>query len=179
MATEARTIRSRMSALRDGIMEETASRFNRAMVYKMIRHLAQFHGDYKAINEVVLNSDTLEASSKVSFDDVKKGGTFHTHPAFIDGLTQSGGFAMNCNDKADLDVEVFINHGWKSFQIFEEIAADKEYTTYTRMVEGKDKVWEGDIAVFEGENIVASFRGVQVSCLGGLSLNTVLKTDIK
>lgn len=152
-----------MQALRKGIQEETAARFNRVMVYKMINSLAQFHQDYKAIDEVILNSNTLEASSKVSFGDVKKGGTFHTHPAFIDGLTQSGGFAMNCNDKANLDVEVFINHGWGSFQIFEEISGDKKYTTYTQMKEGKDKMWNGDITVFEGEKIVASFKDIVVS----------------
>jgi len=153
-----------MQTLRKGIQDETAARFNRTMVYKMIKALANFHGDYKAIDEVVLNSNTLEASSKVSFGDVKKGGVFHTHPAFIDGLTQSGGFTMNCNDSADLDVEVFINHGWESFQLFEEICAEKQYMTYTQMKEGKDNMWIGDIAVFEGDNVVASFRGIVVSC---------------
>src|SRR3954470_6118327 len=34
--------------------------------------------------------ETLEAACTVSFGDVKKCGTFHTHPGFIDGLTLSG-----------------------------------------------------------------------------------------
>ncbi|KAH8585728.1 conidial yellow pigment biosynthesis polyketide synthase [Bisporella sp. PMI_857] len=177
LAAKSNSIRSRMKALRKGIQEETAARFNRAMVYKMIHALAQFHQDYKAIDEVILNSDTLEASSKVSFGEVKKGGTFHTHPAFIDGLTQSGGFAMNCNDKADLDVEVFINHGWGSFQIFEEIAGDKNYTTYTQMKEGKNKMWNGDIAVFEGEKIVASFKDIVLQAVPRRVLFYILSVE--
>jgi len=163
--SKAYELKQRMQTLRKGIQHETAARFNRAMVYKMIRPLAQFHEDYRAIEEVVLNSHTLEASSRVNFSNVKKGGTFHTHPAIIDGLTQSCGFVMNCNDAADLDIEVFVNHGWASFQLFEEISTDKEYRTFTQMVEGKDKMWEGDVVVFEGEKIVASFKRVTVSKL--------------
>lgn len=162
---EAAAIKEKMHALRKGIASETTARFNRAMVYRMIRPLAQFHQDYRAIDEVVLNSNTLEASSKVSFGSVKRNrdDRFHTHPAIIDALTQSCGFAMNCNDGTDLDVEVFMNHGWGSFQIYEEIRFEKAYTTYTRMHEGKDRLWHGDVAVFDGDKIVASFQQLAVS----------------
>lgn len=162
---EAAAIKEKMHALRKGIASETTARFNRAMVYRMIRPLAQFHQDYRAIDEVVLNSNTLEASSKVSFGSVKRNrdDRFHTHPAIIDALTQSCGFAMNCNDSTDLDVEVFMNHGWGSFQLYEEIQFEKAYTTYTRMHEGKDRLWHGDVAVFDGDKIVASFQQLAVS----------------
>ena len=132
------------------------------MVYRAIRPLARFHDDYRAIDEVVLNSRTLEASSSLSFDSVKRGGDFHTHPALIDSLTQSCGFAMNCNDSTDLDVEVFMNHGWGSFQLFEPVDFDKSYTTYTRMVEGHDKLWHGDVVIFDGDQVVASFGQIAV-----------------
>ncbi|KAL2808100.1 beta-ketoacyl synthase [Aspergillus granulosus] len=155
-------IKSKMRALREGIAAETSARFNRPMVYRMIRPLARFHADYRAIDEVVLDSSTLEASSRLSFGSVKRGGDFHTHPAIIDALTQSCGFAMNCNDHTDLDVEVFMNHGWGSFQIFEPIDFDKVYTTYTRMEEGADKLWHGDVAIFDGDTVVAHFGQIAV-----------------
>lgn len=157
--------KEKVQALRQGIASETTARFNRAMVYRMIRPLAQFHADYRAIDEVVLNSNTLEASSRVSFGSVKrnKEDKFHTHPAIIDALTQSCGFAMNCNDGCDLDLEVFMNHGWGSFQIYEEIDFEKAYTTYTRMFEGKDRLWHGDVVVFDGEKVVAAFQQLAVS----------------
>lgn len=155
-------VKHKMQALRDGIAIGDTARFNRPMVYRMIQPLARFHDDYRAIDEVVLNSKTLEATSKLSFGSVKRGGDFHTHPAIIDALTQSCGFAMNCNDSTDLDIEVFMNHGWGGFKIFEPIDFDKEYTTYTRMHEGTDKLWHGDVAVFDGDNIVASFQRVTV-----------------
>ena len=138
------------------------ARFNRPMAYRAIRPLARFHDDYRAIDEMVLNSKTLEASSSLSFDTVKRAGDFHTHPALIDSLTQSCGFTMNCNDSTDLDVEVFMNHGWGSFQLFEPIDFDKTYTTYTRMVEGQDKLWHGDVVIFNGDQVVAFFGQIAV-----------------
>lgn len=151
-----------MKVLRDGIAKETAARFTRPMVYRAIRPLARFHDDYRAIDEIVLNSNTLEASSHLSYGSVKRGGNFHTHPAVIDSLTQSCGFTMNCNDSTDLDKEVFMNHGWGSFQIFEPLDFDKHYTTYTHMHEGEDKLWHGDVVVFDGENVVAYFGKIAV-----------------
>ena len=55
-------VKHKMQALRDGIAIGDTARFNRPMVYRMIRPLARFHDDYRAIDEVVLNSKTLEAS---------------------------------------------------------------------------------------------------------------------
>lgn len=141
------------------------------MVYKMISPLAQFHADYKAIDEVIIDSKTLEATSRVNFKDVKAMGTFHTHPAYIDGLTQSGGFVMNCNDGNDLDVEVFVNHGWKSLQLYERLSVEKTYTTFVQMFEKEGKMFEGDVTVFDGDKIVASYQGIVVSTISGPTRN--------
>ena len=156
------SVKQKLQVLRDGIATGKTARFNRPMVYRAIRPLARFHSDYRAIDEIVLDSETLEALSRLSFGSVKRDGDFHTHPAVIDSLTQSCGFAMNCNDSTDLDVEVFMNHGWGSLQLFETIDFDKEYTTYTRMRPGADKLWYGDVVIFDGETVVAFFGQIAV-----------------
>ena len=161
----AASVKAMMQALRDGIAKETTARFNRPMVYRAIRPLARFHDDYRAIDEIVLNSTTLEASTRLSYGSVKRGGNFHTHPAVIDSLTQGCGFTMNCNDNTDLDKEVFMNHGWGSLQIFEPLDFDKVYTTYTQMSEGADKLWHGDATIFDGDKVVAQFGQIAV-CFG-------------
>ena len=155
-------VKEKMRILRSGIAMGVTSRYNRPMAYRAIRPLARFHDDYRGLDEVVLNSKTLEASTHLSFGTVKKGGNYHTHPALIDSLTQGCGFTMNCNDATDLDNEVFMNHGWKSFQLFEPLDFDKEYDTYTRMVEGADKLWYGDIVVYDGDTVVAHIGQVAV-----------------
>ena len=156
------SLKNKLGALWTGISTGTTARFNRPMVYRAIRPLARFHDDYRAIDEIVLNSNTLEAASRLSFGSIKRGGTYHTHPAIIDSLTQSCGFTMNCNDSSDLDVEVFMNHGWGSFQIFEPLDFDKEYVSYSRMEQGPDKLWFGDVVILDGDKVVASLGQVAV-----------------
>nr|ASU91368.1 non-reducing polyketide synthase [Nephromopsis pallescens] len=174
---DAALVKQKMQALRDGITTGVTARFNRPMVYRAIRPLARFHDDYRAIDEIVLNSNTLEASSHLSFCDLKRGGTYHTHPAIIDSLTQSCGFAMNCNDGTDLDFEVFMNHGWGSLQIFEPLNFEKKYTTYTRMTEGADKLWHGDVVVFDGEEIVVYFGQIAIQGVQRRVLKVILSLE--
>ncbi|KAJ5952040.1 Acyl transferase/acyl hydrolase/lysophospholipase [Penicillium vulpinum] len=170
-------VKAKMQALRDGIARETVARFNRPMVYRAIRPLARFHDDYRAIDEVLLNSKTLEASSRLSYGTVKRGGQYHTHPAMIDSLTQSCGFTMNCNDRTDLDNEVYMNHGWGSFQIFEPLDFDKLYTTYTHMKEGDDKLWHGDVVVFDGDKVVAFFGKISIQGVPRRVLKVILSLE--
>ncbi|KAK4184780.1 ketoacyl-synt-domain-containing protein [Podospora australis] len=174
---KAANIKQKMQALRDGIATEKAARFNRPMVYRAIRPLARFHDDYRAIDEIVLNSTTLEASSRLSYGTVKRGGKFHTHPAVIDSLTQSCGFAMNCNDATDLDKDVYMNHGWGSLQIFEPLDFDKVYTTYTQMEEGKDKLWHGDVVIFDGDTVVAYFGQICIQQVPRRVLKVILSIE--
>ncbi|KAL4758755.1 ketoacyl-synt-domain-containing protein [Aspergillus foveolatus] len=170
-------IKKQMEVLRNGIALGTTARFNRPMIYRMIRPLARFHDDYRTIDEIVLNSTTLEASSRLAFGTVKRDGKFHTHPALIDSLTQSCGFAMNCNDSADLDVEVFMNHGWGSFQIFEPIDFDKVYSTYTNMKSGADGIWHGDVVVFDGDRVVAFFGKLAIQGVPRRVLKVILSME--
>ena len=104
----------------------------------------------------------MEASSLVSFTDLKKGGTFHIHPAFVDALSQAAGFVINANESSNPDEEVFVNHGWKSFQLFEQLSDMKRYTTHVKMVEGPGKKWEGDVLVLDGDRVVACFGSIMV-----------------
>lgn len=103
----AASLQRKLQTLRDGNISGNSARFNRPIVYRVIRPLARFHDDYRAVDEIILNSETLEASSRLRFTNVKRNGNFHTHPAIIDSLTQSCGFAINCNENTDLDIEVY------------------------------------------------------------------------
>lgn len=63
-------------------------RFSRSMIYKMVGQLADFDPNYRGLVEITLDNDELEAVGRVSFADVVKDGKFHTHPAYIDALSQ-------------------------------------------------------------------------------------------
>jgi noranthrone synthase len=154
---------SQMDRLRKGIGSGSSLRLNGTQGYKFIATLAQFHPDYRAIDELVLDSDTFEALSRVNFGQVKNIGSFSIHPAYIDVLTQTAGFVMNCKDSTDLEAEIYINHGWDSFQVYEEISPKKTYQTYARMVKSEGTIWKGDTVIFDGDKIVAYFSGIAVS----------------
>jgi hypothetical protein len=149
--------------MRQSCISGKTFRFSGPMAYNMVQALADFHPEYRCIDETIYDNDAYEAACTVSFGQMKKGGSFHTHPGAIDGLTQSGGFIMNANEKTNLQAEVFVNHGWDSFQIFEPIRDDCQYRTHVRMEPAKDKQWKGDIVVFTGDRVVASIKGVCVS----------------
>jgi hypothetical protein len=42
---------------------------------------------------------------------------------------------------------------------------EKVYTTYTRMEQGANKLWHGDVTVFDGDRVVAFFGQIAVSGL--------------
>lgn len=152
-----------MENMRKGVESGKTYIFNKPMIYKMVSTLAQFDPNYRALDEIVLDSSAMEASSVADFSAIKKEGKFHTNPAYIDALSQSAGFVMNANDRSNLEVEVFVNHGWKAFQLFEELSPQKRYQTHVSMLEKSGKMWNGDILILDGEKVVASFKGIAVS----------------
>nr|APX43974.1 polyketide synthase [Pestalotiopsis microspora] len=172
-------VKHNMDVLRAGLVSGDTARFNRAMAYRAIRPLARFHDEFRAVDEIVLNSKTLESSSRLNFGSFHKEGDFHTHPGLLDSLTWSSGFAMNCNDNNDLDREVFVNHGWGSFQMFEPLSFSKEYTTYSRMVEGKDRLWHGEINIMDGDRVVAHFGQFAMQGVPRRLLRIILSAESK
>ena len=160
-------VQSRIQKLYAGLQDGTTYRFSKSMAYKMVQSLAQFDPSYQYVSEIVLDSKMFESTSKVSFAESSKSSKFHTNPAHINAFAESGGFVMNCNESSDLDKEIFVNHGWKSFRIYEKLCSSKTYQTHVKMHETQDGMWEGDVMVLSGDKIVAKFRSILVS-LGAL-----------
>jgi iterative type I PKS product template protein len=175
------SIQSRMHSL-DMQAGENANtfRFSRSMIYKMIGQLADFDPNYRGLVEITLDNDALEARGRVSFKDVLGDGQFHTNPAYIDALSQLGGFVMNANETVDLEKEVFVNHGWGSFQLFEPISPHKTYRSHVKMSEQKDKLWTGDVVIFDEEaKIVAVFLQVALQCVPKRLMEYIVNTANK
>lgn len=146
--------------------EGNTFRFSKAMIYKMIGQLADFDPKYRGLCAIVLDNDSFEATGTISFGDLQEDSKWFANPAHLDALTQTGGFVMNANEGVDLETEVFINHGWASLKLFTKLDSKARYYSYVKMTEGKDKLWGGDIFVFdESEQLVALVGGVAVSVI--------------
>lgn len=130
--------------------------------YKLVSSLASYDEDFKGVEEVVLDSENLEATAKVKFSKAHRAGIYHVNPHLIDNFGQPALFIMNANDTADLDKEVFVNHGWTSLQFYKPVSLDGEYTSYVKMDGPKDDgMYSGDMIVFEGSEVVAAFKGIK------------------
>jgi iterative type I PKS product template protein len=168
-------VKARMDEMRENSRSGKTYRFNGQMAYNMVQSVAEFHPDYKCIDEAILDNETLEVACHVNFSRMKKGGTFHTHPGALDGLTQSGGFAMNANEKVKIDAELFVSHGWDGFQIFEKVTHERRYETLVHMKMVEKGLWKGDVVILSGDNLVAFIKGVTAQGVPRRLLRYILK----
>ncbi|KAF2464727.1 polyketide synthetase [Lindgomyces ingoldianus] len=172
-------VKAQFDRMRRQCAEGKTCRFNGPMAYRLVSALAQFNPDYHCIDEVLFDSASYEAASVVSFGQMKKGGTFHINPGAVDGLTQSGGFVMNANDNTKLETDVFVNHGWGEFQLFESIRDDCQYSTHVRMMPGEENLWTGDITIFSGDRAVGVVKSIRIQGLPRRLLKFILSQASK
>lgn len=155
----------RIQRLRQGIKTGDFVRYNHNSGYKLMSNVARFHPDYKLLDNLIMDEETLEACSTLNTAKISSKGDFAAHPAYVDAITQVGGFAMNAKDSTDLDEVVYVNHGWESFQVYEEARTDKTYDVYVQMKPHGEDLYHGDTIVLDGSTVVAFFKGVSVCCL--------------
>ncbi|KAJ5347272.1 hypothetical protein MYU51_004319 [Penicillium brevicompactum] len=135
--------------------------------YQLVSSLASYDADYKGVTEVIMDSENLEAIAKVQCGSpdaicAKSAGTYQVNPYLVDNFGQPALFIMNANDQADLNKEVFVNHGWTSLHFYKEVSVGKVYHSYVKMHGPKeDGMYSGDMTVFEGNQVVACFRGIK------------------
>jgi len=147
--------------------------YNTKSGYKLMSSMAQFHSDYKLLDKLIMDQDNNEAVSIMNFSNCKDAGMYAAHPAYVDAITQVGGFAMNAKDDTDIDKHVYVNHGWESFQIFRPMVKDKAYEVYSKTEKDKSgDLVHGDTIVFDNDVVVAFFKGLSVSRHTALGRNT-------
>lgn len=70
---------------------------------------------------------------------------------------------MNAKSTTDLDVEVYVNRGWDSLQLYKKIDQETMYTVHVKMAKAEGTIYKGDVIVFDNEDVVAFIKGVAVS----------------
>lgn len=154
-------ILSRVSFLVDTVDRGTAHKLKRGLAYKLFSSLVDYSRDYQGMEEVILNSESLEATAQVRFQVNHEG--FDWNPCWIDSLGHIAGFIMNGNENIYAKDQVFINHGWDTMRCAKMVEHGKTYTTYNRMQLESGTMYVGDTYVFDGQEVVAIFEGVRVS----------------
>ena len=155
-------IRSRIKALHKGVDEGDSHKMKRGIVYKLFSALVDYSLNYQGMQEVVLDSDELEATAQVSFRVGDEG--FYFNPCWVDSLGHIAGFIMNGNDNVQSKDQVFVNHGWDRMRCATSFTNGKMYRSYNKMQLVSGTMYSGDTYIFHEDNIVAIFEGVKVRC---------------
>ena len=154
---------ARISRLHDGLENGDLVKYNKKGGYKLMDTVAEFHPDYKLLDNVILDEGSLEATCTMDFSCVQPGGTYAAHPGEVDAITQLGGFMVNAQDCINLEEEVYISHGWDSLQVYKEMRPDEPYQVYVKMHRRDAEFYYGDTILLQGNRVIAFFRGVTVS----------------
>ncbi|KAI9814067.1 MAG: Type I Iterative PKS [Pycnora praestabilis] len=168
-------INSRVKSLQEAAAKGDATRMKRGMAYKLFTALVDYDPKYRGMEEVILDSDQLEATAQVVFQTKESDGNFHTSPYWIDSCCHLGGFIVNATDAVDSGTEVYISHGWETMRFAEPLSASKTYRSYVRMqpVAGS-KMVAGDVYIFNGDRIIGMCGGLKFQCIPRTLLNTFL-----
>lgn len=164
--TKAYLINGRIATLNQDAVNGSTHRLKRKMVYKLFASIVTYNPDYQGMDEVLLDTESLEATAKVTFKVDKQG--YKQSPFWIDSLGQIAGFIMNGNENLQSDKQVFINHGWGRMRFAEELCYGKQYTTYNKMQLVEGTLYSGDTYILDGNRIVALYEGVTVSCTSNI-----------
>ncbi|KAJ0420671.1 beta-ketoacyl synthase [Aspergillus carlsbadensis] len=156
-------IQSRMAELRRGIVDnDRVQKMAGSTGYQLVSSLASYSPEYKGVTEVVMDSENLEAVAKVHCSKAPASGVYRVNPYLVDNFGQPALFVMNANDQADLEKDVFVNHGWISLHFYKEVSLDTVYHSYVKMTGPKeDGMYSGDMVVFEDSEVVACYRGIK------------------
>nr|P9WET5.1 RecName: Full=Non-reducing polyketide synthase Preu4; Short=NR-PKS Preu4 [Preussia isomera]UNY67716.1 polyketide synthase Preu4 [Preussia isomera] len=152
-------ISSRIASLHKAVDTGGAHKLKRGLTYKLFASLVDYARDYQGMEQVILDSECLEATAEVKFQIDNQG--FDWNPCWIDSLGHIAGFIMNGNDNICSQDQVFINHGWEAMRCGKAVEYGKTYTTYNRMQLEGGTMYVGDTYIFEGQQIVAVFEGVR------------------
>jgi naphtho-gamma-pyrone polyketide synthase len=155
-------IKSRIETLQSGVTDGRTHLIKKRMAYKLFSSVVEYDTKYQGMQEVLLDSEHLEASAKVAFQTTEEDGKFCFNPFWIDSLGHLAGFVMNGNDFVDSKVQVFVNHGWDSMRCAQDFSPSKQYRTYVRMQNIGGTMHSGDVYIFDEDVVVGVYQGVKV-----------------
>ncbi|CAN8106101.1 unnamed protein product [Discula destructiva] len=168
-------IKGRIDALKAAEKVGQASKIGRGLAYKLFAALVDYDRRYRGMEEVILDSDTCEATARVVFQTTEEDGKYKFSPHWIDSLCHISGFIINGTDAVDSREQVFISHGWGSMRFIETPEAKKEYRTYIRMQPVKgSKMMAGDVYVFDGDRLIGITGDIRFQAIPRKVLNMML-----
>lgn len=152
---QAYLILERISDLEKGVIKGQTSRISHEMVYNLFSTVVDYDPKYHGMQEVIVDSEKLEAVVSLAMYRGNDAGTFFCSPLWLDNLAQIAGFVMNAIGTVNPREFTYISHGIDTYQIAEEIRPELPYRAHVRMIPEGKNVFAGDVSVFQGDRMVA------------------------
>ncbi|KAK4553130.1 hypothetical protein LTR86_009857 [Recurvomyces mirabilis] len=165
-------VSSRINMLHKAVDDGGAHKLKRGLVYKLFSSLVDYSEEYQGMEQVILDSTSLEATATVKFQVGQDG--FDWNPCWIDSLGHIAGFIMNGNDNVYAKDQVFINHGWDAMRVAKPVFSNKTYTVYNRMQLESGTTYVGDTYIYDEEELVGLFEGVRFQGVPRSTLDNLL-----
>jgi iterative type I PKS product template protein len=167
-------VQKRIEDLERGAREGSTDRMFRKMVYQLFSALVIYGPKYQGIQEVLVNTDELEATASLKLYEGADAGRFFASPLWIDNLAQLSGFVMNAIGIVDPRVAVYISHGWGSLQIAMPMDPTKPYRVHVKMQPLDKSIVAGNVSIFQGDTMVGLLGDVKFQKVPRPLLDTML-----
>ncbi|KAJ2978714.1 hypothetical protein NQ176_g3666 [Zarea fungicola] len=166
-------VEQRLDALDIAADAGNAHRLPRELVYQKFGAFVDYDTAYQGLEEIVLHSESLEASAKVVLQPTESGFAYQVPPTWVDSLCHLTGAILHISDALD-KTYVFISHGWESIRLVKELRAGATYRTYARMQEVNKGLMEGNVWIFMGKTVVGVVEGIKFQRMPRRLIDTLL-----
>ncbi|PNS21399.1 beta-ketoacyl-acyl-carrier-protein synthase II [Sphaceloma murrayae] len=167
-------VKSQIENLQLKTKTQEAHVIGRGLAYKLFKVFVNYSDAYRGMEEIILDNKTTEASASISFQTKPEDGDFYFPAYWCDSMAHLGGFIVNATDLCDSDNFVSVSHGWGSIKVAKPMSADKKYRNYVRMLEKPGNVTQGDVYIFDGDEIIAVVGALKFQKIPRKVLNTFL-----
>jgi len=168
-------VRKRMEDLERGVGSGMANKMLNKMAYHLFSQLVDYSPIYQGMQEVLVDTDELEATAVVKFRESAELGTnFVVSPVWIDNLAQIAGFVMNGIGTTDLSSNVYISHGWGSLQLAGPLDDTRPFKVHVKMQRLDNTVMAGNVSVFQEDVMIGLFGDVMFQKVPSSLLRTML-----
>lgn len=167
-------LKKRIVSLQDLANAGKAHRLLKPVVYRLFSNLVEYGKDYKALEEVILDSEFQDAVGLVKLPAMTGTEKFLHNPYWLDGISHLGGFLLNGSLKYPESMAC-LSTGFDSWRTLENLSSEKTYTSYVSMQEtGQHGMLTGDCFVFDKDNLVMAAMGIKFQKMPRVVLNSIL-----
>ncbi|TKX24669.1 polyketide synthase-like protein [Elsinoe australis] len=167
-------VKSQIENLQRKTKTQEAHVIGRGLAYKLFKVFVNYADQYRGMEEIILDNKSTEATASIHFQTKPEDGEFFFPAYWCDSMAHLGGFIVNATDLCDSDNFVSVSHGWGSIKVAKPMSADKKYRNYVRMLEKPGNVTQGDVYIFDGDEIVAVVGALKFQKIPRKVLNTFL-----